>query len=532
MTTEHHISPAQKHTLTSTTTQRSEAPSLETEQATAQPEQIGQLEQLHQPQQHSTMRQFQQTHGNHAVQRWLDQTPIARSPGAAAAIPQHMAASSNQTRQKYPTGSTKVEERQLRDPAVVKEQAALQLFQQVISAFSAAFDQAIAAKQSHAALQQIVATYGTQLWSQATARAATSPAAQPAAQPAPQTTAPAAAQTTTQPAPQTKAPAAAQATTQPAPQATATQAVDLLDDRPLYWARLQMAQKIRGALSSDRTALQGLLDTLDESSRGRTTATFVATNVKRILVSGFDPFGGTATSNPSGSAALALDGQVLAGANGQQAEIQSVVFPVRFGDFDAGTIEKFFGPYLQGPAAVDMIVTMSMDDGNVFNLDRFVGRYRNPRHRDNADRRGGKADFGVPRDQQPEFLESTLPINEIRGRLGNTTPLVNDDGAVVTKEQQQPFTATSLQALNGQTARQGAGGDFLSNEISYRTLLLRSRVNENAKQTGQAEKNIPVGHLHVPYLDPSTDMAPRRAEIISRIREILQAALPSLYTNP
>ena len=81
------------------------------------------------------------------------------------------------------------------------------------------------------------------------------------------------------------------------------------------------------------------------------------------------------------------------------------------------------------------------------------------------------------------------------------------------------------QPTPGSRAAKGSGGGFLSNEIFYRTLLLR-------REEGAT---IPVGHLHTPYLDqPGPSAASkarftqRRQEIVETIENILRATLPHI----
>jgi hypothetical protein len=153
----------------------------------------------------------------------------------------------------------------------------------------------------------------------------------------------------------------------------ATQAVQcsaLKDDRPLYWGRLQMLQEIRRhpftfhldhyldphSEPIDEPWRKQLMAAFEDASRGRTCATFTQQQSKRILVSGFDPFGFTteregstplvdlAVSNPSGAAALELSNRFIFH-QGHVAEVQSAIFPVRYEDFDLGVVERFFRPY-------------------------------------------------------------------------------------------------------------------------------------------------------------------------------------------
>ena len=86
------------------------------------------------------------------------------------------------------------------------------------------------------------------------------------------------------------------------------------DDRPLYWARLQLARTLRQWSPRFRLGdaqRQTLLDLFEQASRGMDTTTFSgAEGVKKILISGFDPFGlgsNIRTGNPSGAAAMAME---------------------------------------------------------------------------------------------------------------------------------------------------------------------------------------------------------------------------------
>ena len=76
----------------------------------------------------------------------------------------------------------------------------------------------------------------------------------------------------------------------------------------------------------------------------------------------------------------------------------------------------------------------------------------------------------------------------------------------------------------GSTAVAGSGGDYLSNEIFYRTRLLRD----------SSGLSVPMGHLHTPVLaapSPALGSSTFHAErdaIVARIRQILIATIPSL----
>lgn len=159
------------------------------------------------------------------------------------------------------------------------------------------------------------------------------------------------------------------------------------DDRALYWARLLSSKVIRTTspkFSITQAQLNTLLTLLEEGSRGRTDLTFSSGSTKKILLTGFDPFlldRNINQSNPSGVAALLLDGQVI-NYNGISAEINTVMVPVRYEDFDQGIIESLLAPYY-ALNNVDMVVTVSMGRTQ-FDLEHFPGKRRSVTAPDNA----------------------------------------------------------------------------------------------------------------------------------------------------
>ncbi|MDI1292348.1 MAG: DUF4157 domain-containing protein [Methylobacter sp.] len=306
------------------------------------------------------------------------------------------------------------------------------------------------------------------------------------------------------------------------------------DDRPLYWARLAGAAYLRSFVPSSYTLTpveKGiLLDVLEASSRGRTGIDFPAAattaGTRRVLVSGFDPFGlrseGMRKANPSGAAVLALDGQTIAAAGGGDGRVEGVIFPVRFADFDRGIVETTFRPYLKEPTKkVDMIMTISQGSSTLdtaapeakqseaFELERYAGRRRAPSGPDNTGidpagpsglkegKRLGKGD---------EFLESSLPRKEMSGR------------------EETPAETERHETPEGKAAA-GSGGGFLSNEIFYRTALLKA----------DEKSSVPVGHLHVPYLPAPTGSATSekqhanlRDSIVAWVKKLIANALKSI----
>ena len=286
----------------------------------------------------------------------------------------------------------------------------------------------------------------------------------------------------------------------------------ILDDRSLYWSRLSLTAYLRASefavpLSSNQRI--SLIERLENSSRGRDSIEFTAGAVKKILVTGFDPFlldKHIDQSNPSGIVSLNLDGQTLT--YGQaSAEIQTAIFPVRFEDFDAGEVEQLIEPLLK-TRQVDMIVTVSMGRTD-FDLEHFPGRRRSSGSPDNLNIYSG-GDETKPRIpllngaviDGPEFLEFSLPYramqrvildakqgaNKQQGEVSYPY-LINDNRTITTLD--GTFEAKTLAELKGATAVRGSGGGYLSNEISYRSVRLAHKY----------QPLIPTGHIHTPRLE-------------------------------
>ncbi|GAB2842111.1 hypothetical protein GCM10027074_05710 [Streptomyces deserti] len=300
------------------------------------------------------------------------------------------------------------------------------------------------------------------------------------------------------------------------------------DDRPLYWARLGMTREVRAweprfGLSDAQRAR--LISAVERTSRGQTAIRYPhGKGLKRILVTGFDPFTldrDIRISNPSGATALALDGTVIETAGGP-ARVETAVFPVRWQDFAEGTVERTLRPYL--PKA-DLFATVSQGRVGRFDIERTNGAWRGGFPDNENISRTGTIPVADPA-SQPQWTSTTLPYQEIvaadTGRFpvydntsvtevpaGGTQPVVRPDGPT-----------------EGSTAREGGGGNYLSNEIAYRATLLRDRLGLHG--------TLPGGHVHTPVLrfgagntaevtDP--EFVRNRLDIIAQVRSILTVAI-------
>ncbi|TGB13089.1 pyroglutamyl peptidase [Streptomyces sp. MZ04] len=324
------------------------------------------------------------------------------------------------------------------------------------------------------------------------------------------------------------------------------------DDRPLYWARLGMTRELRQweptgfGVSKDQHT--GLIRALEAGSRGQDSIRYpkkpekpekpkkpekpekdaAGQRVKRILVTGFDPFTldrDVRISNPSGATALALDGTVIDTADGP-ARVETTVFPVRWQDFEEGTVERTLRAHLP---RVDLFTTISQGRVGRFDIERTNGAWRGGFPDNETLARTETIPVADPA-TQPQWTSTTLPYKEIVGAetgrfpvydntsvteipAGGTDPVVRPDGPT-----------------EGSTARAGGGGNYLSNEIAYRATLLRDRLGLHDR--------LPGGHVHTPVLqfgagntDPATgkitdpEFVRNRLDIIAQVRQILTAAM-------
>ncbi|MFJ8159420.1 pyroglutamyl peptidase [Streptomyces sp. NPDC096136] len=304
------------------------------------------------------------------------------------------------------------------------------------------------------------------------------------------------------------------------------------DDRPLYWTRLAMTVRLdawRPGFAVDRAALKSRFE---DASRGLTGNGFRGTRgVRRIFVSGFDPFGldtEPRRANPSGSAALQLNGRRVTLTDGTTAEIRAVVLPVRYADFDAGIVERAYGPRLAaGPRSADMITSISQGYPGLFTLEAWAGRNRSADpYPDNV-----RALSGGTRENPAtapglgpgaEFLRTSLPTDAMTAvqapypvRL-NTTVTEIPAGAAAPVDREDGPTP-------GSRAVAGGGGGYLSNEVAYRSNRLRLELRPG----------LPGGHLHTPVLTGLPAEADRltgpefernEAAITAQVLEVLRSS--------
>lgn len=281
------------------------------------------------------------------------------------------------------------------------------------------------------------------------------------------------------------------------------------DDRPFYFARLEAIAVLRAYYKRQNPTSMGVpdddLNKFEWSSRGFETSNGMTARIKfdpttdrKIIVTGFDPFllhSDPLRSNTSAIAALGLHKETLS-----DAVVRSVIFPVRFRDFNLGFIEQIMEDAVKNSS---LIMTCSWTGSYYFHIDRFATRYRTTGTVDNEYAKGGNNNPTGP--SSPFYLETTLPY-ECPDIFRNNQSLDGGDYLVLNQSftelltsrsapppvhgtpnsyQKSPFVPTP-----GVEVELGSGDNYLSNEIFYRTAKVRTE-----KQPG-----LPTGHLHVRQL--------------------------------
>ncbi|MCG8713900.1 hypothetical protein, partial [Tenacibaculum finnmarkense] len=274
-----------------------------------------------------------------------------------------------------------------------------------------------------------------------------------------------------------------------------------LDDRPLYWARNKMQVRLKRhplfeedidfetSIVCKDTELESIIKTFEELSRNYTGVDFSNVIGQKVLITGFDPFilnefdndylksvtnPNILQSNPSGVVALALANNNNLGAN-----IQTMIVPVRYTDFDesqdhdkgqgTGIIEKYIKSFI---TKVDMIITISQAGEGDYNIDKYATVTRGG-FNDNQDfKRITGLQALITTD---EWIETTLPKEMTKA------PFVKYNWHYDGKNGQ--VTPPKL----GQKISYGPGGAYLSNEIFYRVAKLRK----------DSKPKLKTGHFHI-----------------------------------
>ncbi len=314
------------------------------------------------------------------------------------------------------------------------------------------------------------------------------------------------------------------------------------DDRPLYWARLGMTRELRtwepGFRLTERQR-DALLAVLERTSRGQSDIDLPGDGqrgkgLERVLLTGFDPFTldrDVRISNPSGAAALALDGTVIQTEAGP-ARVETAVFPVRWRDFTQGAVEEALRPYLP---RVDLFTTVSQGRVGRFDVERTNGAWRGGFPDNENVSRTETVPVADPA-SQPQWTTTTLPYEAITAADTGRFPVYDNTSVTEIPAGGTEPVVRPQGPTPGSTARAGGGGDYLSNEIAYRATLLRDRLGLHG--------TLPGGHVHTPVLqfgagntDPAagtvTDPAfvRNRLDIVAQVRSIVAVAVSASDTD-
>jgi pyrrolidone-carboxylate peptidase len=341
------------------------------------------------------------------------------------------------------------------------------------------------------------------------------------------------------------------------------------DDRPLYIARLEAICVLRAYCKRKPVALSDAMlhrfewpsRGLDENGRIIFDAT-VPPATRKVVVTGFDPYALVFlpdSGNPSGVVALYLDKQAVTGTL-VPVHVRTAVFPVRYADFEANIVEVAVENLITSLSA---LVTISQN-GSVdqYELERWAGKNRDKLNPDNnnSSGNGGITDatrsgsINTPPDARTatgaQFIETTLLVYQVitsdpatqtligpGGGAGNQTPFLIDQSYQVlrtstpivvgeVRPSPQPGTDDAFKEVadkptQSKLARSGSGGNFLSNEIFYRTALERFRH----------KRTLPSGHIHIPPLESTpdaTEAESRRTRVVSGSETALRKIIDNL----
>jgi acyl dehydratase len=315
-----------------------------------------------------------------------------------------------------------------------------------------------------------------------------------------------------------------------------------LADETHFRRLAQMRAVIQAYRTGNALRVGRLFDLSDEAfnvaARGGTDIKFGAAPQKgelvSVLVTGFDPFdpGGSlrpperGSWNPSGAAALALDGKRIqvpvAKGLSAVASVQGVVLPVSYDEFKTDLVERIVKPFA---TSVDAVITASVDPNLPSGAPVRLERYAVGVHSVGG---GAAIPAAAGGDLGPAIIEAPAPLEQISSATTDpkakvTTPTIGEDitldfatasvasdaretlakmstdravtllkiqqvGAVLTITDRTVIGAVASTmtrdvdgrriafTVQGQTFRaavlRGPGGDFLSNEVSFRVLRL------------------------------------------------------------
>jgi hypothetical protein len=313
------------------------------------------------------------------------------------------------------------------------------------------------------------------------------------------------------------------------------QAEDLGEEshyRPLLQV-LGMMESLR-RLPGGAPVATALKTAFERAARGITTADAKLgddAGAVRVLVTAFDPFAFASGQqvapprgawNPSGAAALAIDGETVPTGDGVRAAVEAVILPVSYGEFRAGLVERLLEERKPAPEAV---ITVSEDPNvRVPRVEHFAVGVHNVGgvEEDIPPAPGGTvappilasrgvadigAEAGIAATDLTRGVDVTVRFFDVAtaekaaaffGGTANGTEvtLVGDNrvkrfasSGVRRGMQDRGLLVTVAGTVVPFEVVEGPGGNFLSNEVSYRTLRWIATG-------GPARQDMVSFHLH------------------------------------
>jgi len=279
-----------------------------------------------------------------------------------------------------------------------------------------------------------------------------------------------------------------------------------------------------GANQQEVTRLFGLIEeAFLRGSRGMTTVDFnrpaAASGIRtvNVLLTGFDPFNTSNSSlpprsgewNPSGAAVIELDRSTVPTNNNRQAAVEGVVLPVDFSAFNTGMVESLVRAHTgSGAGGAESVITISEDPGiaagSPVRLERYAVGVREP----SGGLQAVPPDVAGGATAGAAIIEATAPVSQVATEastdignditfrfasvaiansaltaLGLTGNATSREIAIDNVTAIGTIVSTMTRLANGTditfnaggktfttTVVSGPGGNFLSNEVSYRVL--------------------------------------------------------------
>ena len=361
---------------------------------------------------------------------------------------------------------------------------------------------------------------------------------------------------------------------------------DVSHGRAIQDLESTMDDTFRHLTSADQTTARPLFSALREAmfraARGIDSIDFSRgasgrAPKHRVLVTGFDPFVGDTHRlewNPSGVAALALDGQTLSSSATGAIAVEGVVLPVQFSRFDENMLESIVRPLAH---VVDAVITISefpgAPPGGPLRLERFVVATR--RNDDGQLIRvpGGPLvlDNSAVVDAVAARSQHALPVSTgtsvqlgfaDRSQAGSVLAVLGShavphDAPATTgrapggepirqiADVDQPAALLALRHMSANgvvisvpvgsiripvTVVQGPGGNYMSNEISFRTLSTLAAEHSDALSfhihTPGGQGGTPRDGSRLPAATAQT-----RSNLIAGVKQLIIATVAETATR-